>query len=276
MTKLALPILIVLSLFTFGCSRLDFAVRFADFYLMHEADRLFDLNSKQEKDLKPEVQQILTDIRRNDFPKIADLLENVETQLRTKGLTPAAEDEWFAGGERIFREVLDRVQPSALRVARESSPAQEANFAKEMKKDSENALDEVATPAKEKKANRKRVLKWTDDLMGSLTSAQDKDLDQFASEHPFPVRLQVKNKDQLLDQFLKVPREKREAWIKKLFAEPEALWLPEYKKARTDWQSAMKGYGKKLWESLGNEQKQALFAGLKRKAGDFRRLSKVE
>lgn len=252
---------------------MDMAMRFADVYLMHEADRYVDFSPQQSKDLKPEVQNILNKIQKEDFLKFAGFAEEVEESLRTKGYQREKVDAWLKKAEDQLRVTLERFQPTILRIAKEATPDQEKNFAKEIEKVSQKNLDAIDTTKKSVKTNKKRITKWTDDLIGDFTSQQDSDLEAFATDHPYPVTLQIKNREKLLAEFLKTSGEDRQAWIRRFYSDPEARIIPEYKKARAQWREGLKDYLGKLWLSMDDRQKKNLFENLKKKAAEFRALS---
>lgn len=252
---------------------MDMAMRFADVYLMHEADRYVDLTSGQNKELKPEIQNILSHIQKEDFLKLATFAEEIEESLRTSGYQREKVESWLTKAENQLRATLERFQPTVLRLAKEATSDQEKTFAGEIHKESQKNLDSVDTTKKSVKANKKRITKWTDDLIGGFTTQQDSELEAFATEHPYPVTLQIKNREKLLQEFLKTSGEERQTWIKKFYSEPDARVLPEYKKARDLWREALKDYLGKLWASMDERQKKTLYENLKKKAAEFRGLA---
>ena len=259
-----------------ACQQFGLAVRFADVYLLHELDHFLDLTAAQNKEVKPEVKRVIKDIREQEFPKAADFLESIAASLQTKEPTKSQLAEWLAGAQKIGRSGIQRFEPLALQISKSSSKKQEENFAREFREKTEEMRAKSATPDQAFKTERKRVAKWIDYWLGGLSSAQEDSLNAFLHEHPWPIDLQLKNRDKLLADFLKTTGPAREDWIHQFYTEAEVFWLPEYKTAHGAWSETFQLYLLKLWGSLDPKQKKTMFEAAKKKAAELRKLSHMD
>src|SRR5690606_20502321 len=107
-----IPVLMALSMSS--CSRLDLGVRWADWAIMREVNSYFDLNSKQDAELRKKVQADLLEVRRKTFPEIANLFRQVAEKLEADQVTPEQIQEWHQVGLGLFQSVLQHFRQTAL------------------------------------------------------------------------------------------------------------------------------------------------------------------
>ncbi|MBX2987242.1 MAG: hypothetical protein KF802_05030 [Bdellovibrionaceae bacterium] len=264
---------LALLLLTAACSRLDVGVRFADTYMMYETDRFFDLTSAQDKELKPDVKALVADVRREDFPKIADFLEKVSGSLKSKNPDRARLDLWFQEARELLRVSIARLEPLALKVADFADEKQEKHFAGTFRKETEKLRDKYSTPEKALRQDRKRVERWLDFFALDLNREQEKGLKEFLSEHPTPVELQTRSREKFLGEFLATPKAERPAWIRRFHQNPDRFRTEESERARLRREEAVKDYLVKLWASLSDKQRGEALKMLDKKIADLRRLS---
>lgn len=264
--------LIGLCLLVSSCSRLDWALRWADTYIMWEADGLFDLSSEQKREFRPQVQQALGDVKRTVLPLASDLMDEIEGDLR-KSPTEDLVDAWFRKSRAIAREGLHRFEPVALAFARRATPAQDEYFARKFRQRLEDKRRDVATPEKTLKADLKRMKSWFDFFGVSLNTAQKKSLENFLRANPTPYEIQLRQRERLLADFLKTNGETRQSWIRRFSADPESFRSPEEARILDARESALRGFLRELLKNLDDKQKKDLRQTLKEKAAEIRRLS---
>lgn len=271
-----LAALLLLVTMTTGCSRLDWAVRFADTYVMLEADRFVDLSKSQRADAKAAFESGLKDVRREVFPAGADFLEEMAKALESRGADRASLDKWFERGQSVARTALLKFEKGSLDLALSMSKEQDENFAREFRERLDELRSETSTPEKLFKRDKKRAMKWTDMWVGSITREQEKKLDEFLRAHPTPIELQLKHRERLFAEFRAAAGDARKAWVKKFLTNPESMRAPDYDQALKARETALKAYLMEFWTTMTDTQKKTFFETLRGKAADLRRLSKVD
>ncbi|MBX3034062.1 MAG: hypothetical protein KF865_09060 [Bdellovibrionaceae bacterium] len=266
-------LVLALLLMTAACSRLDVGVRFADTYMMYEADRFFDLTSAQDKELKPDVKTLVADVRREDFPKLANFMEKIATSLKAKNPDRAQMDLWFQEGREMFREALSRLEPLALKVASFADERQERHFAETFRKETDKLRGKYSTPEKALRQDRKRAERWLDFFAVDLNREQEKGLKEFLSAHPTPVNLQTNSREKFLAEFLATPKTARPEWIHRFYRDPDRFRTEDSERARLHREEALKDYLVKLWASLNHKQRGEALKMMGKKIADLRRLA---
>lgn len=259
-----------------GCSRWDWALRFADVYLMSEADRFFDLTSAQEKRLKPEVQAIIEDIRREDFPVFADFLDRINAatkEIPPEGMPRAPIDGWFAESKTYFARTLRRFEPAALNLARDAGDEQAAHFEAEFKEGTEKLRKKTDTPEKRFERDHDRAEGWFETWLHRPTKEQRELLEAYVRDNPTPVTEQLAHRERLLTEFLAQKGEARVAWIKKFYENPEAMRDKAYAEKMSAREHKLKDFLVAISKTLSSEQKKKLSENLADKAAQLRRLA---
>ncbi|HRO67913.1 MAG TPA: DUF6279 family lipoprotein [Pseudobdellovibrionaceae bacterium] len=257
-----------------SCSKLNWAVRFADFYLTNQIDDFLDLTSAQKKESKAEVAKVVKEIRSRDFPKLAGVLEKAAARLEaTAPLERPWLDEWNDELLEILRSSLQRFEPLALSLQSSSSSEQETHFRKEMNRRTEKLRQDASDPKRSLKKGRERVLRWIEFFVTDLTDEQTEMIEAFAKKHPVDFEAEIKNREHLLASFLKTHGEERKDWIRRFFADPDALRPEASVDASRKRQIAMKDLFVRLWDRLSEKQRDRVKETLKEKAAEFRRLS---
>lgn len=264
------------TLFLSGCSRWDWALRFADVYLMSEADRFFDLTTAQEKRLKPEVQAIIAEIRREDFPVFADFLDRINAavaDLPAEGIDRSRLDAWFTESKKHFARLARRFEPAALNLARDAGDEQAAHFETEFKRGTEKLRKKTDTPDKRFEHDFERAERWFKTWLHRPTKEQRLLLEAYVRDNPTPVAEQLAHRERLLADFLAQKGEARLAWIKKFYENPEALRDKAYAEKMATRENKLKDFLVAISKTLSAEQKKKLSENLSDKAAQLRRLA---
>ncbi|MBX3040748.1 MAG: hypothetical protein KF789_08600 [Bdellovibrionaceae bacterium] len=267
-------LLIGLSFGLTSCSRLNWAVRFADFFLTGQIDDFVDLTSSQRKETKAELAKIIRDIRAEDFPKLAGLLEKTHEHLPvTQALDKEQLDGWHEELMGLVKSSLRRFEPLALSLNASSGSEQEIHFRKEASRRTEKLRKDVSDPKRALKKDKERALRWIEFFVTDLSSEQTKFVEAFAESHPVDFQAELENRDHLLSSFLKSQGDERREWIRRLFEDPDSLRPAASVNASKKRQEAMKELFLQLWDRLSEKQRMRVKENLKEKAAEFRRLS---
>lgn len=265
--------LIVLCLLTVSCSRMDWAFRWADTYVMWEADSFFDLTAEQKKEFKPQVQQALGDVKRSVLPLTAGLMDEIGGDL-AGDVDEAKMRAWFDKGRLTMRQGLKSFEPVSVAFARRATPAQDEHFASKFRERIEEKREQVATPAKALKADLKRMKGWFDFFGVTMTPEQKSGLEDFLKRNPTPYEAQFKMRERLLGEFLRTRGEERVAWIQRFYAAPEVFRSAEEKKIFETREAALRRYLQELWTGFTEKQKSEFKEAIKEKAAELRKISR--
>lgn len=279
MKKLAMLLTLGTVMFTTGCSRWDWAIRFADVYLMSEADRLFDLTREQERRLKPEVQTVIKEIRRQDFPVFAEFLQRIATGVESaseEGIKKDQIDAWFLEGKRSLSLVMRRFEPAALDLARDAGDEQAKSFEEEFKRSTDKLRKRTDTEKKLYERDFERAERWFEMWIRRPTKEQQRMLEEYVRGNPSPINEQLQHREKMLADFLAVKGDARIEWIKKFYENPDALREPSYAAKMDTREAKLRDFLFRIGQTMSKEQKEYLTKDLREKAAQLQRLSVVK
>lgn len=271
MRSLFFVILLVMSLT--GCSRIGFVVQWADTLILSQLDSNFDLNSEQKEQIRPLVESSWSQIRQEHFPRIANFLETLASDLESTEFSEKIIHQRFEEGQILFRRAWREFEPVGLKLAEISGPDQEKSFLKDFEKDTKKRAEEISTPEKRLRKDRERYERWLDFWVGRLTKEQDQQLEGHIQTHPFPFEEQAKNREKVKNDLLALKPSERVAWVKKSFADPDSVRSEESTAAMKKWREGLQSYLWMFWQSATEKQKKSFDKTLKDRAAELRRLS---
>ncbi len=266
---------IVLFLFAIllaSCSKIDMAMKWADWMIVKETDSYFDLTDTQNKDLKNQVQKDLARVKKENFPQIAKFLRKVADQAEVDKISVEEILQLQNEFQKTVRAALNQFQTTALDFSMKASAEQIEHFKKKYNKQTEKHLDDVKTDKDKFKLQKQRFEKWTDEWMGGLTSEQRVALESDIKAFPFPWDLQIRSREFSLKKFLEA--QKSRSTLKTYMDQLEDERDPEYENALKDYQAHLRVYIVSLYRSLSKDQKKYLLKKLRDRAQEFEGLAR--
>ena len=169
-----------------GCSTLQLSYNQADLLLAWRADSYFDFESAQKRDFHQRLDRVLVWHRREQLPEYARFANNAVERARD-GVS--REDIlWVIDGLKThYRTIVDHGINDSAELLATLSPAQLRVLQKQWAKDNvrfveENELD--TSIDKRKRARLKRTLGQISDWTGSLSRAQEQQIEQLIEAIP--------------------------------------------------------------------------------------------
>ncbi len=265
-------ILISLLLLMSACSKMDLAMKWADWMIVKETDSYFDLTDTQNKDLKLQVQKDLARVKKENFPQFAKFLRKVADQIDADKISAEEINQLQAEFQKTVRIALDQFQATALDFSMKASPDQMEHFKKKYNEQTKKHADEIRTEKDKFKLQKKRFEKWIDEWLGGLNSEQRASLETDLKAFPFPWDLQVRSREVSLKKFLDA-RSSR-TLLKNYMDQLEEERDPEYETALKNYQVHLRNYILDLYRSLTKDQKKYLTKKLRDRAQEFEGLAR--
>lgn len=263
--------LILISCFSISCSRLEVAYNFADNYMTSKADDYLDLSSKQKKELKARLQKDLDRTRTEIFPEVAKQLQVLQSQIDQPWTAEVvAEDVQII--KDLFLKFLGYFKVTTLETLLAASPEQFATFDQEASEALEDSRDVEEFKEKIAKRYRRNVEMW----IGGISKDQRGLLDKLLMDHPYPIQLQVQNKEHLLSQFQKARKnpQELELFIDQYFKNQDSLKLPAYVTALSNHHQAVIEFAwKEFSPTVTSEQKKNLHRNLQARIDQLLKLA---
>lgn len=258
-----------------SCSRLDLALRWADTFVMYQVTDYFELSSEQKSQARGEFNRALTELRREEFPRLAQELRAI-AELSDKNELNAANvelhlkrlQEGFLGAGRRF-------EPMAQKLIADQVPKNFSQFDAEIMRKYEKDLKRAQDPAQARSKLKNRAEDIISDSIGYLTPAQKNVFKEWLRQTTPPQPQQVENRKIVLDKFKEVRAEEetRVAFVRDFFYDWESLQGPEYLKARADYQKKVSDLVVQLAGGLEEKQRKNLSENLRRRADELDRLA---
>lgn len=255
-----------------SCSKIDLAMKWADWMIVKETDSYFDLTDTQNKDLKVQVQKDLARVKNENFPQIANFLRKVADQVDADKISVEDINQLQNEFQKTVRAALDQFQTTALDFSMKASPEQMEHFKKKYRKQTEKHLEDVKTDKDKFKLQKQRVEKWIDEWLGGLNSEQRVALESDIKAFPFPWNLQIRSREFSLKKFLEA--QKSRSTLKTYMDQLEDERDPEYEIALKDYQAHLRVYIVSLYRSLTKDQKTYLIKKLRHRAQEFEGLAR--
>jgi hypothetical protein len=182
-----------------GCSKVDWAIQWADTYIAWKINDQFDFDGNAKKTVKTESSKLVQEFRKKEFPKLSSLLSDGAQELsRLDFNDEEALKTWVTHGFDQADQFLDGLNPlilpfatrvSAL-VEKENWEAFQKNFEKENKK-----------IEKEKSKCFSKLKDEVTDWIGSLQPSQKKALEGYCNSRSESPTVRVKNREHLIAKF---------------------------------------------------------------------------
>lgn len=248
-----------------GCSRAVVAYNFGDTLMAYKIDDYFDLNSSQKKILKAELKTQFESAKSEILPQIAEDLEKILPLVDQPTITTAVLAEKVDLVQGHFKNIMLHFKSTAQEISGQLLPEQMEHFKERVAEDVKK-IQKKTTDADGIWINSlERYEKFLTFCFGYLTSDQEKSLKAFLKANPLSWDLETRNRQSVLDQWIKAFPEKaqRLAFTEKYFNDYETVRLPEYKEALRIHRQAFQAYiAQEFWPSLEKNQRKHFKAEL--------------
>ncbi len=258
-----------------SCSRLSIAVRWADTLIVEAVDSRFDLNSEQKKEFTKEVYQSIQLLKKEKFPAWAKRFDKWADAIEKEKISEATSVDMWDWVQSEFRDLAKYADAPMMKLI---DKIDEKNF-ETNKKMSLKEIDELRKKQQTKDAQfedqKKKILRWIEFWHDSPTDAQDKKLDAFIKQSPFPIEASWSHREAQIIKFYDLRKDKPalRAWVKETLYNPESLRPPEYQAAINEWIKNLRIYIREFHQSLSDKQLKFLVKELRKRAGELRELA---
>jgi hypothetical protein len=233
-------ILIALFLLS-GCTALRVSYQEADIFLTWRADKYFDLNEGQKKDIRLRLQRLLAWHRYQQLPEYADFLSTAVHKAQT-GLK---HDDivWFVNGLKArYRIIVDYGIADAAAMLETLTPEQIETLQKQWDKDNRDFVQEHGldgTPAAHRQARLKLKLNEIEDWSGDLSRPEERQIASLLDQVPNYDELRYQERLRRQQEFLillKMRADKTEfqTRLRTWLADWEQDRSPEYQRQAND------------------------------------------
>lgn len=265
-------ILGALLLLATACSRLDVGMRWADTIVMSSVDDYFVLDRGQDKAARAEFKTALDSVRREEFPKIADGLDEFVAKTEAGQVNKEYLDKVFADAEALRGRIATRFEPMGQKIVEAQVAEGFKTFDKEFLKKYEKDAKEAADVGEQIDKARKGVDRFVDESIESLTKEQKAQLDEALKKQPPNGVIVLESRKAVFEAF-KTQRDdpvKRTEFTKKFFTDWESLHTAAYRESRKAGAERFKNWLVKLFASLTDKQKKNLVENFRSRAAEFR------
>ena len=263
-----------------ACSKVDWAVRFADTYLSWKLNNQFDFSGDSKRTVKKEVTSYVRKMRQEQLPRVSQALSQSADELETLPLTSAPMvKKWvdlkLTESEKLVNTLLKEAEPFAFRIVDEVDQDNWESFLENFQEDTEKIT---------KKPNRcaEKFEDNLDDWLGNLNPSQKGAIEKYCEQRGDALETRAQNRTQLLMNFRNsLGSEDESAFNKEAFQTAAKDWLKNYQSFQSlDSQNQVKKNRGLLAEALtqilmqaSDKQKEKFILTLKEKSRSLQRLT---
>lgn len=266
-------LVLLLSFFLLSsCSRLDIAAQLAGAYVTNKADDYFDLTNSQSRWLKDNFNLDFAKIKKTIFPKIsAELLKASDMISSGKNIDAKIVMNQYEQIKNLFYDALKMFTPRAVLFADMLTPSQVTYFQKEAKEKMEDLREEDSH-----KDTQKKLKKNFDSWIGSLSSSQKKEIDNFVVSSPSSLNEKLRHRQDVVQGFISAYPEKmqRKTYVERVFNSYESFYAPAYAKTVREENNKMAGFVASMLNKMSDEQRKTLIDNLRDRANQLMKLSR--
>lgn len=257
-----------------SCSKLSVAVYWADTFAVSELDDYFQISSAQKTETQKSIQLQLSEIRKSDFPKLAELFEEAAGQVEKEKL---GKEQILSLRTRLIDLMLSmskRFEPIILQLMLWEKENNFQKFDLALKEKQEERWQKISSEEKRIKEARRRVDRLYSRSVGYLTDDQEKRLIEVLRSNP--LQLEWENRNIVFQKFVQARPTEMESFLKKFFHQWESLQSAEYIKARDQYRKNWDEYLLFLLQNLEPKQKSNVIENLREIAAELRSLKPKE
>ncbi|MCR9144014.1 MAG: DUF6279 family lipoprotein [bacterium] len=252
----------------------------ADFLVMRELDRYFDLRSEQRSFLDRRVDQLHVWHRRKELPRYAAALREFRDRFAV-GLK-ARDIDWLFARSNNFRDAaFRRVYDDAYVFLSSLERDQMQHLRAALRESNEEIVEKIELPRTERLAKRKQsTLEFLEDWSGGLRKDQSREVERLVEALPELDRSRLRYRRERQSEFLaKLPanggdpdalRSALRAWLYR----PEQTRPAYYQSGIADWRAAFRSMALKIDANLDANQRRAILQRFNRVIADLDDLSR--
>jgi hypothetical protein len=255
-----------------GCSRMDLALRWADTFVLATVDDYFLMNTSQKTRARSEFNQALEQVRRNEFSRLADLLEDSAQKLESSQFGAPEIEAFHKTFNQIFRAAVGRFELMGQNLLADQVATDFKLFDQEYKEQQEDREKDLGDAKAQSKKTLKSIEDFIEETVEYLNKSQKLELQEFILKHPRPAQLAFQSREKMYEKFKALRKDEalRRAFVTTYFTDWESLQTPEYVKARAENQAQFKLWMAKLLGGLEPGQRKNVVKNFRKRAKDFR------
>jgi len=265
----------ILALFLVSCSKLSMGVLWADTFVMSSIDDYFVLSSDQARQARAEFKEILREVRREEFPRLAELLEQFSAAVESGQISEEKLEQWMMQTQNVIRLGLGRFEPLGQRLIAEQAAAGFSRFDREFEKKYEKRQKQLLNEKERRKLADKTFDRILGETVKTLNSEQKVWLEELVATSPPPLLLQQESRKYVFEKFkiLRETEEDRKKFISTYFSDWAGIQSEPYQEARAAHQQQLQSFFLRVLRSASEEQKQNLMASFRGRAKELRDLA---
>lgn len=262
-----------------SCSRLNLALRWADFVVAEYADDFFDLNSEQKKQVRSEVNQFISEGKNEEFQNISKTLENLATELE-KINASAINTDFFSKYQNQLQQhwniFFQKLSPHLGKLSLNVTPEQWKYFLNETEKEIAKQKAEKADLTEDQKTRSEKIIDNFEFWLDDLTKEQQNLITQFVTTTPYDWNLHWNNRLNLAKKIssLDQSKEDRKNLIEKVSSDFTYTRDLEYLNQQKIYREKLSALSISLLQKMTKEQQSHLIRQLRKQAKAFAMESK--
>ena len=194
--------------FLAGCSILS-VYRYADWFILWQADHYLNLTSDQRHDLAQRLTPLLTRHRHEAIPQYETFLLQIRQRLE-RGLTNQDLDWVYATYDRLRTDLFDRVIADGGVFLASVDSSQLRTLESALQKDNAKAAQLLQVPAPERlKKRADATIDWLEDWLGSLSKDQEAQIREWSIALPDTQQFRATYQQQRQQDLLALLRQPR-------------------------------------------------------------------
>lgn len=265
--------LLFLALFLSACSKLSVGVYWADTLALSQIDDFITLESEQKGRAKEQFRNALAEVRRNEFPKLADLLDRLAGDVESQRLNAPRIAEQLQVARALLFQAGARFEALGMELIEIEAAKGFERFDSEFRKRREKWAKKIATEEDRIEQAQKRVDRVIDATIEELTPEQEALVAELFKSNP--LKEEHESRAFVFAQFQKERGDpgRRRAFVQKYFREWDSLQSAEYLKARELYQRKSIDTIVKVLASATREQRRNVVENLRKRAIELRKLT---
>lgn len=272
------PVLLLLPVFLFlsSCSKLSVGVYWADTFAVSQADDYFTLSSEQKEAAKKDFQAAFRQVRLDDFPKFAEILEGVAGEVERSELKAARLEHWDEKTRKALKTAVQRFEPLGQKLVAQQASKGFTRFDKEFQEAQEKRGKKLETPADRLKQAKKRIERVIDETVGSLDKEQEARVELLLRENPLSLEQESRAHVFARFQAARIEEKTRAEFLRKYFFDWDSLQKPEFVAARDAYHKKSRELMLAILGSASEKQKKNLIENFRARAAELRKLAVVK
>ncbi len=259
-----------------SCSKLSLAVYWADTFLLAQIDDYFTLTSEQKSEVKKQLQDIFREIRREEFPQLAAMLESMAAAIETGAVSAKEASGWSLSLRDRLIAMGIRFEPLGQKLIEWESQKGFRRFDQAFADKQQERFAKISSEERRQKEARKRAERMIDRTVEELTDSQESGLASLLQKNP--LLLEWESRNTVFRNFQKVRESplERAKFVRLFFTKWEELQTESYLTARSQYRAEWEKFILWLVPKLSPEQRKTAVDNLRVLSKQLQDLSVVE